>query len=234
MIPIHYTTRSADVYGFLSSKGAVENIPIVTAATAYTCPKTGQTYVLLFHEFLWFGDLMDHSLINPNQIRHSGIGFWDNPYDKEKGLKIDINDSLTIPLKVKRTKLSFETRVPTRHELDNCEHVDMTSTAPWDPRSVILQEVNEQIPEKVKMDDGSFAYLDPCDDAAILHSMDDSSTDMKEKMLSNVKLSSVEISSTIHEARRGKQKKIEQMINHENFGCLNGRQNTVVNLGVTV
>ena len=52
MIPLSYTTRSADVFGFLPSKGAVEDVPIVTAATAYTCTKTGLTFILLFHEFL--------------------------------------------------------------------------------------------------------------------------------------------------------------------------------------
>ena len=68
MIPLSYTTRSADVFSFLASKGAVQDVSIVTVATAYTCPKTGIVYILLFHEFLWFGYRMEHSLINPNQI----------------------------------------------------------------------------------------------------------------------------------------------------------------------
>lgn len=190
MLPIHFTTRSADVYGFLSSKGAVENVPIVTAATAYTCQSSGQTYILLFHEFLWFGDLLDHSLINPNQICHGGIGFWDNPYDRDRGLQIDVNDSLTIPLKSKGTKLSFETRVPTRYELDNCEHIDMCSSLPWDPKSVVLQEINGEIPERLRLKDDSYAYLDPSDDSSILHSMNSPTVGMKEMMISEVKVSS--------------------------------------------
>ena len=73
---------------------------------------------------------MEHSLINPNQLRHHGIGFWDNPYDKTRGLQIDVDDSLTIPLKSQGTKLIFETTVPTRYELNNCEYIDMRSKAP--------------------------------------------------------------------------------------------------------
>ena len=68
MIPLLHMTRSADIFGYLSSKGAVEDVPIGTSATTYTCPKTCLTYILLFHEFLWFGDRTDHSLINPNQL----------------------------------------------------------------------------------------------------------------------------------------------------------------------
>ena len=87
MIPLSFTNRSADVYGFLESKGAVKDVPVVTAATAYTCKKTGTTYILLFHEFLWFGDKMNHSLINPNQLRHSGIGFGTTPTTSQGGCR---------------------------------------------------------------------------------------------------------------------------------------------------
>ena len=85
----------------------------------------------MVHKALYSGSEMDHSLINPNQIRHAGLGFWDNPYDKSRGLKIDVNESLVIPLRSQGTKLAFETRVPTRYELDNCQHVDMTSNEPF-------------------------------------------------------------------------------------------------------
>ena len=88
-----------------------------------------------------FGDKVDHSLINPNQIRHAGLGFWDNPYDKSRGLQIDVNNNLVIPLKSKETKLAFELRVPMQHELNNCKHVNMTSQNPWDPRLVVLQSL---------------------------------------------------------------------------------------------
>ena len=94
MIPISYTNRCADVNGYMDSLGTEKNVPIVSAATSYTCPQTDQVYILVFHEFLWFGCKLDHSLINPNQVRAFGIGFWDNPYDTDRGLFIDVNDSL--------------------------------------------------------------------------------------------------------------------------------------------
>mmetsp|Transcript_8019 Transcript_8019/g.11453 ORF Transcript_8019/g.11453 Transcript_8019/m.11453 type:complete len:107 (-) Transcript_8019:895-1215(-) len=81
---------------------------------------------------------MNHPLINPNQVRHNTIGFWDNPYDPNRGLQIEIDDTLVIPLSQDGTKLVFESRVPTNHELQHFPHMDMTQSEPWDPRTVKL------------------------------------------------------------------------------------------------
>ena len=78
------TNRIADVYGFNSNHGCQDSVPIVTAATAYDSPTTGETYILIFNEVLWYGNKLDHSLINPNQLRHFGVHYWDNPYDHGK------------------------------------------------------------------------------------------------------------------------------------------------------
>lgn len=126
-----------------------------------------------------------------------------DPYDEDMGLNINVNNSLTIPLKSKSTKSSFETRVPTRYELDNYEHIDMCSIVPWDPWSIGLQELSECIPEKIQMSDDSYAYLDPEDKAVILHSMDGSSINMKEKILFNVNINMTKISSTMYDTSIG-------------------------------
>ncbi len=47
-------------------------VSIASAATARTCMDTGQTYILVIHEGLWIAELMDNSLINPNQLRALG------------------------------------------------------------------------------------------------------------------------------------------------------------------
>ena len=72
-----------------------------------------------------------------------------------RGLQIDVNKNLTIPLNSQGTKLVFETRVPTRYELENCEHIDMCSKEVWNPWSVVLQSNSKKIPEKIKLDDDS-------------------------------------------------------------------------------
>ena len=136
MIPLEYTTRSADVTGFSNDLGIMKDIPIVTAATAYTCTTTGKVFILVFHEFLWYGGQMDHSLINPNQLRSYGVPVWDNPFDPSHPTQIEINDSIVIPLAGVGTKLSFKTRVPSRTELRDCPHITMTSPLPWDPKNI--------------------------------------------------------------------------------------------------
>ena len=133
----------------------MKDVPIVTAATAYTCANTGQTYILVFNEFLWYGTQMDHSLINPNQICVYGIPLWDNPFDPAHSTQIEVDDSVIIPLRGKGTKLQFDTRVPTRAELNECPYITMMSPLPWDPKNITkgsrLSSVqyNENIQPKV-------------------------------------------------------------------------------------
>ena len=136
MLPLKFTMRSADVSGFSSELGIMKDVPIVTAVTAYTCPSTGQTYILVFNEFLWYGTQMEHSLINPNQVRAYGIPLWDNPFDPIRPTQIEIDETIVIPLQGKGTKLQFDTRVPTREELNDCPHITMTSPLPWDPKNI--------------------------------------------------------------------------------------------------
>ena len=58
---------------------SVSNVPIVHADTAWQSSHTGQTYILVFHGALWMGGHMDHSLVNPNKLRHYGTKVQDNP-----------------------------------------------------------------------------------------------------------------------------------------------------------
>ena len=66
----HFCQCTCSVRAFSDSYSPINNIPIVQGATAYDCPDTGQTYILVINEGLYFGTSMSHSLINPNQLRH--------------------------------------------------------------------------------------------------------------------------------------------------------------------
>ena len=79
----HYSQRTCSVRAFSDSYSPINNIPIVQGATAYDCSDTGQTYILVINEGLYFGTSMSHSLINPNQLRHFGTIVQDNPYSNE-------------------------------------------------------------------------------------------------------------------------------------------------------
>jgi hypothetical protein len=47
----------------------------LAGATAYEDPVSDATYILVFNEALYYGDKLDHSLLNPNQIWSYGIPF---------------------------------------------------------------------------------------------------------------------------------------------------------------
>ena len=79
---LEFTQRAADVYAYIKDIAPIVGVPIVSGATAWDDPVTGQTYILVINEGLYYGNKMDHSLINPNQIRDYGIPLWDNAYDK--------------------------------------------------------------------------------------------------------------------------------------------------------
>ena len=99
---------------------------------------SGDTFILVFNESLYYGERFDHSLINPNQLRSYGIPFWDNPFDPDHSLCIEVHDDHHIPLRSCGTKVTFRTRVPTSDELRTCEHVYMISAHPWNPSNVVM------------------------------------------------------------------------------------------------
>ena len=124
----------------------------MSGATAWDDPKTGITYVIVINEALYYGIKLDHSLINPNQVRAFGIKYWDNPYDKERGLKIEVDKAIEIGMHTQGTKVRFETRAPTEYELSNCQHVQLTSKTNWNPTQVRMSELKtkDSIPDGLK------------------------------------------------------------------------------------
>jgi len=73
-----------NVRGFHGSFDTLTDVPIVRGVTGWTDQTTGQSYLLYVNQGLWFGDKLDHSLWNPNQIRHFGIPVSDDPYDNSR------------------------------------------------------------------------------------------------------------------------------------------------------
>ena len=135
-IPLVYTNKSANVYPYNGAYDPIENVPIVSWATAYNHPK-GTTYIIVFNESLYYGTKMQHSLINPNQAHFHGLDLFDNHVRDDK-LCIRVDKKTVIHLKFKGTKCVFESRVPTRCELGSCTHYDMTSDAQWNPWAIDL------------------------------------------------------------------------------------------------
>ena len=134
---MHFTERMCDVMPYSDEYDAMTDIPIVQAATGYTSPD-GQQYILVFNEAIYMPK-MDHSLLNPNQLRHYGVHVNDNPYGEEQMMirkdEIDGEEDFVASLKSQGTVIYIDTWTPTDEDLSEFPHVVLT-------RSCILLDID--------------------------------------------------------------------------------------------
>jgi len=131
-----HTGEICEVSPFLSSYDPVQEILVGRCCTVWTNQDDGQEYLLVGDQMLWFGTQLEHSLINPNQLRHYGLAVYDDPFSVHR-LGID-SDYGFIPFDTTGTIVHFETRVPTLHEQENLPIILLTGEQ-WEPGSVDLQ-----------------------------------------------------------------------------------------------
>lgn len=186
-VVLQYTNRSADVYPYDSSYAPITNVPIVSAATAWTDPNTSETIILVLHECLFYGTSLAHTLWNPNQLRHHGTLVNNNPYDTSHDRLTIKVDNLTIPLHTQGTKVQFTSRSPTAHKLETCCHVELTGSYAWNPKDVSLGAVNlsDNLPCNAKLE------LSPFVSDSLLYSVNPALIDLKERALSQIRISSI-------------------------------------------
>ena len=138
---LEYTGRFATVEAYSPDYPSKE-IPIATVATAYDCPTSGESYVLILNEALYFGETLSFSLLSSNQLRDNDIHVDErhptHAPDSIFGIYIP-SISLSIPFDIKGVVAGFLTRAPTDHELESVDcHVDLTSDVEWDPHTFAL------------------------------------------------------------------------------------------------
>jgi hypothetical protein len=135
------TNTVAEVTGFSESLGKVKQVPIASVAVAYDCPESFETFILIFHQVLLIKEMKSH-LICPNQLRMGGITVNDCPVqfipikDRTKDSHSILCEELRIKLKLRGVIRYFDTRIPTRDELNDTRkypHIEMTSSHPWEP-----------------------------------------------------------------------------------------------------
>ena len=134
-VVLDYTSQECDVTPY-NSKDIEKNVPIATCATAWD-DSSGVTYIVKIHQALYMGDRgMDHSLINPNQLRAHGLEVQDNPFNPIQ-CHIDTGfDGVIIPLFTQGTVVFTNTRTPTEEELQSCPKITITSSKIWDPHNL--------------------------------------------------------------------------------------------------
>ena len=79
-IILSHTGQSCEVLPYSDTYDSITDVPVVTGATLWTSPHDGDEFILIFNEALWMGDTLQHTLINPNQLRAYGTIVQDNPF----------------------------------------------------------------------------------------------------------------------------------------------------------
>jgi hypothetical protein len=173
-IMCEFDGTTCEVSPFTDEYQSMTDVPIVSAATAWTDDESGETVILWFNQILWYGNKLDHSLINPNQLRHNGVSVCDDITDRNRRFGIDIHGDLFIPFEMKGTVISFESRVPTKWELQNCRIVTVTSDEVWDPTKVRIAAVSpngSRDPDDGRLENPLRAISDAYDESIMLKQM---------------------------------------------------------------
>jgi hypothetical protein len=128
---LEYTGELCSVMPFSKDYNPTPNIPVARCATTYTCPDSGQSILLIADQVLYFGDSMEHTLINPHQIRSHGYSLCDDPWDPNRTLGLD-TEHFFIPFFTTGSTVHFASAFPSRWDLDNLPTIQLTAPH-WDP-----------------------------------------------------------------------------------------------------
>jgi len=150
-VVLAFTGRECDVAPYTDTYDSIKSVPIAKAGTAWTSPESGTTFILVFNEGLWMGDKMEHTLVNPNQMRLFGITVQDNPVCESPLYLTTEDGDFVLPLQMKGTNVMAITRTPTAQELHDCTHIILSSEHPWDPHRVKFPESSRTVQEEIEM-----------------------------------------------------------------------------------
>ena len=139
---LELTEEKVNVYPFSDDLPAVEEVPIATVLTVWESPETGEVWMLVIHEALYFGDRLKESLLCPNQLRAAGNIVNDVPkqFDAKSSHSIVVPGKLTMPLDMHGVISHLRTRKPTGNEVERyqdglLQSVELTANTPWEPYS---------------------------------------------------------------------------------------------------
>ena len=139
---LEYTGHTCNVYTYSDQYDAIKGIPVATCATVVS-GDNGLDFLLISCEKLFFGKDMEHSLLNQNQIRahirHHG-GTVQDGFTKDRDFGINTKDAF-IPFYMVGFAISFDSRIPSNHELEMLPQVVITSKEPWDPDPLRIARV---------------------------------------------------------------------------------------------
>ena len=134
---LSHTGQICEVMPYSDTFDAITVVPVVTGATLWTSPHDVHEYILIFNKALWMGNTLQHTLVNPNQLRVYGTTVQDNPFASSP-LKFEPPTGPTIPLTTMGTIIYCNTCAPSDHELSTLSYIPLSSSTTWDPHNVVF------------------------------------------------------------------------------------------------
>ena len=119
------TGKICEVKPYLPTYEAMNGIPVAGCGTVWMSPHTGNKYLLVGNQFLYFSMMLPHSLLNPNQIRAYHVKVNDNPFNETDPIGMDYDD-IYVPFNTKGTLVYFESRVLMDWEIKHLPHIHIT------------------------------------------------------------------------------------------------------------
>ena len=171
----------------------VQNVPVVTGATVWTNAADGTAYLLIIHESLWMGDKLDHTFVNPNQLRAYGVSVQDNPFDT-KPLSITTDD-VSVKLYSEGMIICGDTRTPTESEMSQLPRLILTSPHDWDPHNVCFLSCSGQSSDNMSIESNHLIFAV---DTLLQHTIYDPIM-VASLMLSHVQVAEVTVPSTLQD-----------------------------------
>jgi hypothetical protein len=133
--------KTAEVSPFTPDYEALQKVPIVDAAIAYTCPCTNKEYILIVRDALSVPS-MKNNLIPPFIMREAGLHVETTPKIQATDPTIEHHsiyfphDDFRIPLSLSGVFSYFPTTKPSIRSLNDCDEVFLlTPDCNWNPHS---------------------------------------------------------------------------------------------------
>jgi hypothetical protein len=142
MAVLELTGEKLNVFPFSENLPAVQEVPIATVLTIWESPMTGERWMLVIHEALYFGERLKESLLCPNQIRAAGNLVQDTPkqFDPQSAHSIIIPNIVELPLEMHGVISHLRTCKLTAKEIEDYtnslfQEAVLTEDIPWEPYS---------------------------------------------------------------------------------------------------
>jgi uncharacterized protein YbaR (Trm112 family) len=137
---VEYSDQVTNVSAFTNELDTLQDVPIVTVATALDNPDVS-TVILILHQALYLGDKIENTLLCPNQMRCYRIDVDDVPVylapinKPSTHATYTTKDDFNIPLSLNGVISYFQTRTPTHQELETCKWIILRDPNTWEPHS---------------------------------------------------------------------------------------------------